>query len=97
MATLLEEFITEEHCPVVRLFYCGQKDSMQKILIKKYILFMVGSVCRVKHFHLCGKRFPDDKEVETERRSGSDLHAPGFDALVKRWNKGIDVGAYLRS
>jgi hypothetical protein len=28
---------------------------------------MVGSVCRVKRFHFCGKRFADD-EVETKVR-----------------------------
>jgi hypothetical protein len=45
--------------------FCGQKDSMKKIFIKKCFLFTVGSVCRVKRFHLGGKRFADE-EVETE-------------------------------
>jgi hypothetical protein len=31
-------------------FFCGQKNSMQRIFIKKYFLFTVGSVCRVKRF-----------------------------------------------
>jgi hypothetical protein len=38
---------------------------MQRILIKKCFLFMVGSVCRVKKH---GKLFADDEEVETEVR-----------------------------
>jgi hypothetical protein len=41
---------------------------MQRIFIKKCFLFTVGSVCRVKRFHLGGKRFADDEEVETEVR-----------------------------
>jgi hypothetical protein len=31
-------------------FLCEQKDSMQRIFIKKCFLFTVGSVCRVKRF-----------------------------------------------
>jgi hypothetical protein len=34
----------------VRFFVCVQKDSVQRILIKKCFLFTVGSVCRVKRF-----------------------------------------------
>jgi hypothetical protein len=49
--------------------FCGQKDSMQRIFVKKYFLFTVRSVCRVKRFSLGGKCFADD-EVETEVRSG---------------------------
>jgi hypothetical protein len=32
------------------VFFCEQKDSMQRIFIKKCFLFMLGSVCRVKRF-----------------------------------------------
>jgi hypothetical protein len=67
IATVLEEYSTEERHSVVR-FFCGQKDSMQRIFIKKCFLFTVGSVCGVKRFHLGGKRFADDEEVETEVR-----------------------------
>jgi hypothetical protein len=47
--------------------------------------------------HLGGKRFADDEEVETEvrkwmRYQSKDIYAVGFDALVKRWGKCIDVG-----
>jgi hypothetical protein len=37
----------EQRC-VMRL--CGQKDSMQRMFIKKCFLFTVESVCRVKRF-----------------------------------------------
>jgi hypothetical protein len=39
---------------------------MQRIFIKKYFLFMFGSVCRVQWFHLDGKCFSDDEELDTE-------------------------------
>jgi hypothetical protein len=38
------------------------------ILINKWFLFTVGSVCRVKRSSLGGKRFADDEEVVTEVR-----------------------------
>jgi hypothetical protein len=40
MGTVLEECTTEEHRSFMR-FFCGQKDSMQRIVIKKCFLFMV--------------------------------------------------------
>jgi hypothetical protein len=48
-----------------------------------------------------GKRFADDEEVEMEvrkwlRQQSSDFYAAGFDALVKRWDKCINVsGGYV--
>jgi hypothetical protein len=67
--------------------------------IHKEMLFMLGSVCRVKRLHLDGKRCADD-EVETEvrkwlRRQSKDFCAAGFDALVKRWDKSVSVGGYV--
>jgi hypothetical protein len=47
MATVLEEYNTEEQCSVMSVFF-GQKDSMQRIFIKKCFLLTVGSVSRVK-------------------------------------------------
>jgi hypothetical protein len=38
------------------------------MFVKKYYLFTVGSVCRVKRFSLGGKRFADEGEVEMEVR-----------------------------
>jgi hypothetical protein len=44
-----------------------------------------------------GKRFADDEEVETEvrnwlRQQAKDFYVSGFDALVKRRDKCINVG-----
>jgi hypothetical protein len=69
---------------------------MQRIFIKKFFLFMLGSVCRVKRFHLGGKIFPNDEEVERQlkkwlRQQSKDFCDAGFDALVKRLDKFINV------
>jgi histone-lysine N-methyltransferase SETMAR len=47
--------------------------------------------------HLGGNRFTDDEEVETEvqkwlRQQSKEFCAAGFDALVKQWDKCINVG-----
>jgi hypothetical protein len=47
--------------------------------------------------HLGGKCVPDDEDVETEmqkwlRQQSKGFYAVGFDALVKRWDKCINVG-----
>jgi hypothetical protein len=44
-----------------------------------------------------GKQVADDEEVETElrkwlRRQSKSFYSAGFDALVKRWDKCINVG-----
>jgi hypothetical protein len=49
MATVLEDCTTEEQHSGVR-FFCGQRDSVQMIFMKKGFLFMVESVCHVKRF-----------------------------------------------
>jgi hypothetical protein len=41
---------------------------MQRIFINKYFLFMLRNVCRVKPFHLGGKCFADEEEVEMKTR-----------------------------
>jgi hypothetical protein len=81
-------------------FFCGQKDSMQRIFIKKYFLFTVGSVCRVKRFtagsrnSLKDVRKPQVMPGQVRkwlRQQLKDFYAAGFDALVKRWDKHISV------
>jgi hypothetical protein len=67
------------------------------IFINKYFLFSVGSVCRVKRFTTWSRNSLKDEEVETEmrkwlRQQSEDFYAAGFDALVKRWDKYINVG-----
>jgi hypothetical protein len=54
MATVLE-YTIEEQDSVVH-FWGGQKDSIQRILVKKCFLFNMGSVCHIKLF-TTGLRF----------------------------------------
>jgi hypothetical protein len=54
MAAILKCTTKEKHS--VLPFFFGQKDSMQRIFIKKCFLFTVGSVCHVK-------RFATDREI----------------------------------
>jgi hypothetical protein len=68
----------------------GDHASVQRIFIKKWFLFTVGSVCRMKWFttgsrnrHLGHKHFADDKEVERRcgkwpRQQSKDFYAVGF-------------------
>jgi hypothetical protein len=90
MATFLEEYTTEEQLWYV--CFWRAKELNAKESIKKCCLFILGSVCRLKRFHLSDKSFPDDGEVEMDvrkwlRRQSKDFYAAGFDALVKRWDK----------
>jgi hypothetical protein len=50
LATKLEECTRsiEEQRSVVLFLLCGQMDSLQRIFIKNFFFFTVGSVCRVK-------------------------------------------------
>jgi hypothetical protein len=91
MATVFEDYTTEEQRSVVR-FFVGER-----IFIKKCFLFMLGSVCSIKRFHLGGKRFAADEEVETEvrkwlRQLSKDFCTAGSDVLIKGWDKCINVG-----
>jgi hypothetical protein len=98
MATVIEEYTTEEQ-RCCALF--GQKDSMQRIFINQFFLFTVGSVCCLKWF-LAGSRnslkavrkskmMPDQLQ-KWLRQQGKDFCVAGFDAVVKRWDKCINVG-----
>jgi hypothetical protein len=75
---------------------------MQTTFIKKCFLFTAGSVYRVKRFTAGGKHFADDEDVETEarkwlRQQSKYFYAAGFDALVKRWDKYINIlGGYVK-
>jgi hypothetical protein len=97
MSTMLEECTTEEQRSVMR-FFCGQKGLNAKDIHETmFLLFRMGSVCRVERFTAGGKRFADDEEAETGerkwlRRQSKHFYAVGFDALVKRWDKCTNVG-----
>jgi hypothetical protein len=58
MTTMLEECTIEEERSVVR--FCGQKDSMRRIFIKKSFVVMVGSVYRVKRFTTRSRNYLKD-------------------------------------
>jgi hypothetical protein len=103
MVTVFERYTTEKQRSVVR--FCGQKDSMQRIFIKKCFLFTVGSVCRVKRF-TTGSRNSLKNVRKSQmmpyqmrmclRQQSKDFCAAGFDALVKRWDKCVNVdGGYV--
>jgi hypothetical protein len=77
------------------------KELYTKIFIKKCLLFIVGSVCRVKR-PTAGSR-NSLKEVQKSqmmldqvrkwlRQQSKDFCAADFDALVKRWDKCVNVG-----
>jgi hypothetical protein len=93
MATVFED--SEEK--FLLCVFVGKRTPMQSTFIIKCFLFTVGSVCRVKRFHLGDKRFADDNKVETKVQEwliqqSKDFYAAGFDAPVKRWDKCIDGG-----
>jgi hypothetical protein len=67
MATVFEGCTIEEQRSVVR-FFCGQKDSMQKMFINKCVLFTVGS----KAVQPSCKPFADDERMKRRCRSGWD-------------------------
>jgi hypothetical protein len=71
MATVFEMCFNEDRPSIVR-YFCEQKDSMQRIFIKKCFLFTVGSVCRVKRLTTGSKKFSQgrskDADDETEVR-----------------------------
>jgi hypothetical protein len=82
MATVLEEYTTEEHCSF--MLFCGQKGL-------EHLLFTLGSVCHVKRF-TTGSRNVSNVSLMTKRlkqRRGSDwdLDVMGFCALVKQWDE----------
>jgi hypothetical protein len=86
-------------------FFCAQKDSMQRIFTNKYFLFTVGSVCRVKRFTIGSRdslkyvrklQMMQNQTRKWLRQVSKLFYAVGFDALVKRWDKCINVaGGYV--
>jgi hypothetical protein len=93
--TVLEEYITEEQRSVVRFIWA--KGLNAKNIYKEMFSVYGGSVCRVKRFTAGGKLFADDEEVETElrkwlRQQSKDFCAAGFDELVTKLDKCINVG-----
>jgi hypothetical protein len=91
MATMLEMYTTEEQRSVVR--FCGQKSSIQNILIKKYFLFTVGKfLCKVVNIWMA-KISLMRKGLKRKwlRQQSKDFYVVGFNALVKLRDKVISV------
>jgi hypothetical protein len=71
------------------------------MFINKCFLFTVGRVCRVKRFTTGSKnslkdfrksQMMPDQVRKLVRQQFKDFYAAGFDALLKRWGKCINVG-----
>jgi hypothetical protein len=67
LATVLEGYATEQQRFVVSFFFFffGARRLNARMFIKKYFLFVIRTVCRLKRFNLGGKRFADEEKVET--------------------------------
>jgi hypothetical protein len=85
---------------------CEQNDSMQRIFIKKSFPFTVGSICRVKLFTTGSinslkddfrkSQMMQDQMRKWLRQQSKELYSAGFDELVKRWKKCINIdGGYV--
>jgi hypothetical protein len=78
---------------------------MQRIFIKKCLLFTVRSVCRVKRFRtgyinslkdVRKSQMMPDQVPKWLRQQSKDFYVAGFDALVKRRDECIsDGGGYF--
>jgi hypothetical protein len=98
MATVYGNYITEkQRCG---MFFCWQKDSMQRILIKKRFPFKLESVCRIKRLTTGSRSVANvslmmktlKKRAKVVGTTARNFYAAGFDALVRQWNKFISAG-----
>jgi hypothetical protein len=99
MATVLEECITEEQRSVVRFLWAKGLNANN---IHKEMFPVYGGRCLSrKAVHNWVEKFSQgrsnvaDDEMEVQnwlRQQSKDFYVEGFDALVKRWDKSINVG-----
>jgi hypothetical protein len=99
MTTVLEECNTEEQHSFVRFLWAKELNAKN---IHKEIFPVYGGNCLSrKAVHNWVEKFPQGRtevaDVEMEvrnwlRQQSKHFHAAGFDALVKRWDKSINVG-----
>jgi hypothetical protein len=100
MATTLEDYTTEEQSSVVRFFSWAKGLNARDIHKEMFPVYGGKCLSGKALYEWIEKRrkpFADDKEVEPEarkwlREQSKDLYAPSYDALVKRWDKCINVG-----
>jgi hypothetical protein len=83
MTTVLEECITEEQRSVV-LFFCGQKNSMQKEFMKKYLLFFGRKCLSHKAVHNCSEKFSQRRLKFTDDARPSRSAETATEATVQR-------------
>jgi hypothetical protein len=89
---------------VILYVFRGETRSIERVFIKKCFVFMTGSVCHVKGFTTGSRNSLKDvrKSQMTPnqvrkwlRQQSEDFYTAGFHALVKRWDKCINVnGGY---
>jgi hypothetical protein len=99
MATVLEEYATEEQPSVVCFLWAKRLDAKD---IHKEMFRVYGGKCLSCLFGplkelFGGRHSADDEEVEVEvrkwlRQQSKDFCAAGFDAPVKQCDKCINVG-----
>jgi hypothetical protein len=98
MATVLEEFTTEEQRSVVRLVWAKGLNGKD---IHKDMFPVYGGKCLTrKAVHIGVEKFSQGRsKVADDAGPGAevaDFHAAGFDTLVKRWDKCINIaGGYI--
>jgi hypothetical protein len=99
MTTVLQLYTTEEQCSVVRFLW--EKRSNAKDIHKEMFSVYCGKCLSLKDVHKCVENFSQgrskvtDDETEVRkwlRQQSKDFYAAVFDALVKRWEKCINVG-----
>jgi hypothetical protein len=99
MATVLEEYTTEEQCSVVCFLWA--KGLHAKDIHKEMFPVYDGKFlsCKavenwVEKFSQKRSKVADDARPARKwlRQQSKDLYAARFDALVKRWDKCINVG-----
>jgi hypothetical protein len=96
MATVFEEHTTEEQHFVVRLFWA--KGLNAKDIHKEMFPFYGGKCLSRKAVHIWAANvslMTKRSKLEVRRwlrQQSKKFYAAGFDALVKRWDKCINVG-----
>jgi hypothetical protein len=99
MATVLESVLPKSSV-LLCAFFVGKRTN-QRIFIKKYFLFTMGSVFRVKLFTTGSRNSLKDLRKSQMMadwvrkwlgQQSRGLYAAGFEPLVKRWEKCISVG-----
>jgi hypothetical protein len=97
MATVLEEYTTEEQHSLVRFLWAKGLNAKN---IYKEMFSVYGRKCLsrkavhnwVEKFSQGRSKFAPAQVSMWLRQQSNDFYALEFDTLVKRWNKCIDIG-----